>query len=156
LDTAGIAYLMRSHSSFQDCTDTTGRTSNFEIGKDVDGSGKDNVKVKVTLEQATKAQRGSRDIALLFSLTSALDGGGWSTPRPGRFTPGKDPVTTVQEAGWAPGPVWTGTKNHVPTGIRSPDGPARSETLYRLSYHGSDGSGQNLIYGTALTFCWRV
>ena len=30
--------------------------------------------------------------------TSALDGGGWSTPRPGRFTPGKDPVPTVQEA----------------------------------------------------------
>ena len=27
-----------------------------------------------------------------LSLTSALDGGGWSTPRPGRFTPGKDPV----------------------------------------------------------------
>jgi len=28
----------------------------------------------------------------LFS-TSALDGsGGWSTPQPGRFTPGKDPV----------------------------------------------------------------
>jgi len=24
--------------------------------------------------------------------TSALDGGEWSTPRPGRFTPGKDPV----------------------------------------------------------------
>jgi hypothetical protein len=24
------------------------------------------------------------------SLTSALDGGGWSTPRPGRFIPGKE------------------------------------------------------------------
>jgi hypothetical protein len=33
---------------------------------------------------------------------------GWSTPRLGRFTAGKDPVPTVQEAGWAPGPVWTG------------------------------------------------
>jgi len=30
-----------------------------------------------------------------LSLTSALDGGGWSTPRPGRFTPGKDPVPIV-------------------------------------------------------------
>ena len=39
-----------------------------------------------------------------LSLTSALDGSG-STPRPGRFTPGKDPVPIVQEAGWAPGPV---------------------------------------------------
>jgi hypothetical protein len=43
-----------------------------------------------------------------LSLTSALDEGGWSTPRPGRFTPGKDPVSIVQEAGWALGPVWTG------------------------------------------------
>ena len=25
----------------------------------------------------------------IFSLTSVLDGGGWLTPRPGRFTPGK-------------------------------------------------------------------
>ena len=43
------------------------------------------------------------------------------TPRPGRFTPGKDPVPIVQEAGWAPGPVWTGAENFAPTGIRSPD-----------------------------------
>jgi len=35
---------------------------------------------------------------------------GWLTPRPGRFTPGKDPVPTVQEAGWAPGPVSIGTE----------------------------------------------
>jgi hypothetical protein len=34
-----------------------------------------------------------------LSLTSALDGGGWSTPRPGRFTPGNDPVLIVQDAG---------------------------------------------------------
>ena len=37
-----------------------------------------------------------------LSLTSALDGGGWITPRSGRFTPGKDMVPIVQEAGWAP------------------------------------------------------
>ena len=49
------------------------------------------VKVKFTLERATKAQRVSRGI----SLTSALDGYGWSRPRPGRFTPGKDPVPTL-------------------------------------------------------------
>jgi len=30
-----------------------------------------------------------------LSLISALDGSGWSTPRPGRFTPGKDPVPGV-------------------------------------------------------------
>ena len=49
-------------------------------------------------------------------------------------TPGKDPVPIVQEAGWAPGPVWTGAEKLAPTGIRSPDPPARSQSLYRLSY----------------------
>ena len=52
------------------------------------------VKAKFTLEQATKVERGSRVVALLY-LTSELDRGGWSTPRPGRFTPGKDQVPIV-------------------------------------------------------------
>jgi len=45
-------------------------------------------------------------------MTAALEGGEWSasTPRP-HFTPGKDPVPIVQEAGWAPGPFWTGGKS---------------------------------------------
>ena len=34
------------------------------------------------------------------------------------FTPGKDPVPIVQEAGWASETVWTGAKNLVPTGIQ--------------------------------------
>jgi hypothetical protein len=34
--------------------------------------------------------------------------GVWSTPRPGCFTPRKDPVPIVQEVGWVPGPVWRG------------------------------------------------
>jgi len=55
------------------------------------------------------------------------------TPRP-LFTPGKDQVPTVQEAEWAPGPVWTGAENLAPTGIRSLDRPARTQSLYRLSY----------------------
>jgi hypothetical protein len=63
-----------------------------------------------------------------------LDVGGWSAPRPDRFTPGKDPVPIVQEAGWASGPVWTCAKNLAPIGIRSPDRPDRSQSLYRLSY----------------------
>ena len=54
-------------------------------------------------------------------------GGGWSTPRPVRFTLGKDPVPNVQETGWAPGPVWTGAENLASTGIRSPDRPVGSE-----------------------------
>ena len=49
-----------------------------------------------------------------LSLTSALNGSGWSTPGSGRFTPGKDEVPTVQEAEWAPGSVWTGAENLAP------------------------------------------
>jgi hypothetical protein len=33
-----------------------------------------------------------------------------STPRP-HFTPRKDPVPILQQAGWAPVPVWTGGKS---------------------------------------------
>ena len=53
---------------------------------------------------------------------------------PAAFTAGKDPVPIVQEAGWAPGPVWIDAENLALAGIRSPDLPARSESLYRLSY----------------------
>jgi hypothetical protein len=53
-------------------------------------------------------------------------------PRP-HFTPGKDPVPIAQEAGWAPGPVWTGGKSR-PRQDSIPDRPARSQSLYRLSY----------------------
>jgi len=37
-------------------------------------------------------------------------------PRP-LFTPGKDPVPIVQEAGCVPGPVWTGAENLALTGF---------------------------------------
>ena len=47
-----------------------------------------------------------------------------------------DPVPIAKEAGWAPGPVWKGAENLAPTGIRSPELPARRESLYRLSYPG--------------------
>ena len=50
------------------------------------------------------------------------------------FTPRKDRVPIVQEAGWAPGSVWTGAESLAPTGIRSPDRPVRSQSLYRLRY----------------------
>jgi len=68
-----------------------------------------------------------------LSLTSALDGGGWSTPHTSRFVPGKEPVPITYEAGWVQGPVWTGAKNLASTEIRSPEPPARSASLYRLS-----------------------
>ena len=47
-------------------------------------------------------------------------------------TPGKDLLPILQEAGWAPGPVWTGGKPR-PQRDSIPDRPARSQSLYRLS-----------------------
>ena len=55
-----------------------------------------------------------------------------SMPRP-HCTPRKDPVPILQEAGWAPGPFWTGGKSD-PHRDLIPDCPARSQSLYRLSY----------------------
>jgi hypothetical protein len=72
--------------------------------------------------------KGGRGIALLFPDLGTRRGG-WSAPRPSRFTTWKDPVPIVQEAGWAPGPVWTCAKNLAYTGIQSPVRPARSQSL---------------------------
>ena len=86
-------------------------------------------------------------------MTSALDGVGGQRHAPAAFTPGKDTVPIVQGAGWAPGPVWIGAENLAPTGIRSPDLPARSESLYRLSYPdplGNDRKHLNTFYGLNL------
>ena len=51
----------------------------------------------------------------ILSLTSAPGGVGGQRHAPCALPPGKDPVPIVQEAGWAPGPVWTDAEN--PTGI---------------------------------------
>jgi len=50
------------------------------------------------------------------------------------FTPRKDLVPTVQEAGWTPGSVWTDVENPPPTGIQSLVLSACSQSLYRLRY----------------------
>jgi len=46
----------------------------------------------------------------------------------------RDPIPIVQETVWASGPVWTGTENFAPTGIRSLDHRARSESQYQLPH----------------------
>ena len=73
-----------------------------------------------------------------LSLTSALDGTGWSTPRPGRLTLPLEGelVPIVQKAGWAPGPVLTIAENLASTGMRSPDRPVCSQQLCRMRYPG--------------------
>ena len=95
---------------------------------------------KCTLVQALRlctgrmAHTGSRCIALPFLDHGSRRGWGVSVmPRP-LFAPGKELVPIVQEAEWAPGPVWTGAENLAPTGIRSPNSPAHSQSPYRLRY----------------------
>jgi len=91
------------------------------------------VKVKWSRYRPGVAQSVGRGIALLFHDRGTRRG--WvvsSTPRP-HFTPRKHPVPILQEAGWAPGPVWTGGKSR-PHRDSIPDRPARSQSLYRLSY----------------------
>jgi hypothetical protein len=61
-------------------------------------------------------------------LTSVLDGGRCSTPRPVVLPPW---LTR-----WSQAPVWMGEKTLTPTRIRSPDRPACSESLYHLRYPG--------------------
>jgi len=89
-------------------------------------------------------------------MNTALDGGEGSALRPGRsLHPEKDPVPIVQEAGWAPGPVWTGAENLAPTGIRSPDRTAHSQSLYRLSYpaHNTYYFSLNFLISLELNKC---
>jgi hypothetical protein len=64
-------------------------------------------------------------------MAAALEGGVWSKAGTGRILPpGKDPVPILQEARWAPGPVWTGGKS-CPHQDAVPDLPARRQLLYR-------------------------
>ena len=91
------------------------------------------VKVKWSRYRSGVAQRVGRGIALIFHDRGTRRG--WvvsSTPRP-HFTPWKDPLPIVQEAGWAPGPVWTGGNSRLHRDS-IPDRPAHSQSLYRLSY----------------------
>ena len=66
-------------------------------------------------------------------MTTALEGGEWSAARPGRTLPPGKIHSILQEPGWASGPVWAGGKSR-PHRDLIPDCPARSLSLYRLSY----------------------
>ena len=63
--------------------------------------------------------------------------------------------------GGALGPVWAGAENLAPTGIRSPDRPARSQSLYRIRYPGRGYLGERnlldeLVMDGMMTFKWIV
>jgi len=70
-------------------------------------------------------------------MTAALEGGEWSVSSSPRlqFTSGNDTVPVVLEAGWAPGPVWTGGKSR-PHRDSIPDRPVRSSVAIPTELHG--------------------
>jgi len=87
------------------------------------------VKVKWSSYRPGVAQRVGRGIVLLFHDRGTRRG--WvvsSTPWP-HFTHGKDPVPILQEAGWAPGPIWTDGKPR-PHRDSIPDRPAIGPTSF--------------------------
>jgi hypothetical protein len=90
-------------------------------------------RVKVHLRTSHEGPEGEKGYSSTLSLTSALDGDGWSTPHPGRFTPRKDPVPIEVWVGRRPGLDRCRKSCHL-TGIRSQDCPAHSKSLYQLRY----------------------
>ena len=100
------------------------------------------IKVKWSPYRPGVAQKVGRGMALIFHDRGTRSR--WvvsSTPR-AHYNPGKDPVPIVQEAGWTPGPVWTGGISR-PHRDSIPDRPARSQSLYRLSYPAHNSSSSN-------------
>ena len=102
-------------------------------------------KVKVALKQSMKVLRGAEgQLYSFFNLGAGW--GGWLTPRPGSFTRGKETrcplYRTMGEFQRRSGQA----QNLSLTGIRSPDRPARSESLYRP--HSNE-------YGTLVERYWR-
>ena len=74
------------------------------------------------------------------------DGGGWSTPCPSCFNPGKSPVPTIQEARWAHGLICR--KSH-PIRVQTLNCPTCRESLYWPCYEWS--STLYLSHITAIT-----
>ena len=112
-------------------------TSALNGGKRPDSSpGRFTAAKRVARERApwNRPRRGGVNYNSTFSLTSTLDEDGWSTPGPNRFTPGNEPVPTVYEAEWAPGPVRRVRKISAPLKF---DPRTVPESLYQLRYPGS-------------------
>ena len=110
------------------------------------------VKVKWSRYRTGVAQRVGRGIALLFHDRGARKG--WvvsNTPRP-HFTPRKDHVPILHETEWTPGPIWTTGKSRSHRDS-IPDRPARSQSIYRLSYpaHSKLNSGSFFSFLTLST-----
>jgi hypothetical protein len=80
------------------------------------------------------------DVQIHIFLTSALDGGEWSASRPGRFTPGERALSTHWIGGWVGPTAGLDDVENIKffdlpgLELRPLGRPARSQSLYRLSY----------------------
>ena len=114
------------------------------------------VKVKWSRYRPGVTKRVGRGIALLFDDRGTRRG--WvvsSTPRP-IFTRGKEPEPNLQEAGWAPGPVWTGGKSR-PHRDSIPDRPARSSVAKPTELPGPLSTSCTTSYSTSdIVISWYV
>ena len=85
-----------------------------------------------------KDPQGEGSYSSTSSLTSDLDRPKWTVSRFGRFTPGKKTYYQFdRRVRWHKS--WCGRVSKFSLGlkeVRSPNRPARSQSLYRLSYHG--------------------
>jgi hypothetical protein len=82
-----------------------------------------------------RSPRGGVEVSLYSFFNLGTRWGGWSTPRPGRFNPGKEiRYPLYRRLGGPQGRSGRVRKTLPATGIQSPDRPARSQLLYRLSY----------------------
>jgi hypothetical protein len=85
---------LRQSQACTQCSDSVLTAVRIEIpvrGGDMQSKGKGTVHPRTGHEDP----KGDYRYSSTLSLTSALDGGWWSKPQPGRFTPGKDPVPMV-------------------------------------------------------------
>jgi hypothetical protein len=71
--------------------------------------------IKVHLVTCHERREDEKRYRSTLSLTSGLDGGGWSTPRPSRFTPRERPGTYCI-GGWA------GPRAGLDVGVKYPPG----------------------------------
>jgi hypothetical protein len=63
-----------------------------------------------------------------------------------RYPRERSGLPILQEAGWNPGPVWTGAENLASTGIRSSDRPARSSVAIPTELPGPHKKQQRYLY----------
>jgi hypothetical protein len=119
---------------------------------------KDNEPKKSSASTRHAGAWGERMYSSYSFTTSALDGGEWSASRPGRaLPPGKGPpVPIVQEAGWAPEPVWTHRleeKSFAPAGDRTPIARSSSQNKREKT---RNVVNINLLKGVMLNCLWST